>query len=584
MKNDNNRRIPRLNRRSLIKGIGAGSLLPLLGGNLLGCSDGSDRREDTSTPIDIIPAQFNHGVASGDPLEDRVILWTRVTPERDGEVFVTWEVATDADFSDIVASGEGSTSAAVDYTVKVDANGLQSGAGYYYRFAVAGTRSPTGQTRTVPAGMVTAASLAVVSCSNYPAGFFHVYREVANQTVDAVLHLGDYLYEYDRAGYASEQAADLDREVEPATELLSLADYRRRYAQYHTDADLQACHAAHPFIVVWDDHEVANDAWREGAENHTSATEGDYSDRQAAAIQAWYEWLPVRPPASEREIIYRRFQYGDLVDLLMLDTRHIGRDRQVDYGEFVNGGLIDTDAVRAAVGDSMRTLLGETQREWLKSRLSDSTARWQVLGQQVLMARQPMPEPVVRSLTPALAGDNALAEATAAVLTTIAAKNKPPADRTPEEQALLDSVIPFNPDAWDGYAFEREAILTHASQLQSRLVVLAGDTHNAWASQLTLDDGQVVGVELAAPSVSSPGAEAVLGDDTAVAFGQLAPALIDDLAYANLTSRGYLQLDFTPDQVDARWQFVTAIDTVDYSIDEAMESQYTVIRDNLLLS
>jgi alkaline phosphatase D len=423
----------------------------------------------------------------------------------------------------------------------------------------------------------------VVSCSNYPAGYFHVYREIAAQPVDAVLHLGDYLYEYDRDGYASDNAEALGRVVEPATELLSLSDYRTRYAQYHTDPDLQACHGAHPFIIVWDDHEVANDAWRNGAENHDPETEGEYSERRAAAIQAWYEWLPVRPPASEREIIYRRFQYGELVDLLMLDTRHVGRDQQIDYGDYTNGDLIDIPGVRAAVGDGQRTLLGTDQKAWLKSGLTDSTARWQVLGQQVLMGRQPLPEPVIRSLNAAIAGEGSLDAVTAAVLASVAAKNKPPEDRTPEEQALLDSAIPFNLDAWDGYDFEREDILTHAAQMQSRLVVLAGDTHNGWASQITTADGAPVGVEFAGPSVSSPGAEDVIGIDAARLFGPIAVTLMDDLKYANLINRGYLAVTFTPDDVQASWRYVSGIDMPEYSLLEEAEKQFTVRRDDLLL-
>jgi alkaline phosphatase D len=428
------------------------------------------------------------------------------------------------------------------------------------------------------------ATFAVVSCSNYPAGYFNVYREIANQEVDAVLHLGDYLYEYDKDGYASERAEEFGRVVMPETELLSLDDYRTRYAQYHSDANLQDCHGAHPFVIVWDDHEVANDAWVEGAENHDPDTQGDYSERRAAAIQAWYEWLPVRPPASEQDIIYRSFQYGDLLDLIMLDTRHVARDQQVDYGAFVNGGVIDSVAVNAATSDSGRTLLGSAQLDWVKSRLTDSTARWQVLGQQVLMARQPLTEPLVRALTPGLAGEDPIGEAVAAVLAMSNAKNTPEDERTEEQQALLDTVIPFNPDAWDGYDFEREDLLNHAAQLQSRLVVLAGDTHNGWASQITTADGTNVGVEFGGPSVSSPGAEAVIGVDNAGLFGPFAVNLIDDLNYANLISRGYMAVTFGPDRVSCDFRYITAVDSTEYAIDEESAQSFTVNRDDLLLS
>ena len=575
---------PTFTRRKLIKGISAASLLPILGSNLIGCSDSSDGGgPPPEPPVESIPAQFNHGVASGDPLSDGVILWTRVTPERDGNVVVEWEIASDEGFTDIVASGSGTTTAEVDYTVKVDAGGLDPDTFYYYRFITGETVSPTGRTRTVPSGALTAATFAVVSCSNYPAGYFHVYREVANQQLDAVLHLGDYIYEYDKDGFASETAEELGRVVDPETELLSLEDYRRRYAQYHTDADLQACHGAHPFIIVWDDHEVANDAWRDGAENHDPETEGEYSERRAAAIQAWYEWLPVRPPASENEIIYRRFQYGDLIDLLMLDTRHVGRSQQIDYADYTSGDLIDVDGVRAAVGDSNRTLLGADQKAWLKSRLTDSNARWQVLGQQVLMARQLLPEPVIRGVNDLLAGQGSAQAIIAAITAAVAAKNKAPEDRTPEEQALLDSAIPFMLDPWDGYDFEREEILAHASQLQSRLVVLAGDSHNGWASQLTTADGMAVGVEFAGPSVSSPGIEEYVGIDGGKFLAPITVTLMDDLRYANQVNRGYMSVTFTPDDVQASWRYISGIDTPEYSMLEEAAKQLTVRRDDLLL-
>ncbi len=575
-----------LKRRKLLKGITTASLIPLLGSNLIGCSDSDSRRSSLPLPEveDPIAAEFLHGIASGDPLGDRVILWTRVTPERDGDVSVSWEIATDEEFTEVVGNGEGITSAAVDYTVKVDAQGLEPGRDYYFRFGVGDTLSATGRTRTAGAGAITEAKFAVVSCSNYPAGYFNIYREIANRDVDAVLHLGDYIYEYEADGFASDQAEELGRVVEPATELLSLDDYRQRYAQYHQDEDLQACHQRHPFIAVWDDHEIANDAWREGAENHDEDTEGAYAERRAAAIQAWYEWLPVRPPSEDQDIIYRRLQFGDLLDLLMLDTRLIGRDEQVDYTDFINGSVIDADALRAATGDSNRTLLGETQLDWLKGSLTDSTARWQVLGQQVLMLRQTLPEPMARALALEDSSPEALAEATAAVFTAVQATAKPPELRTEEEQAVLDNSIPFNPDAWDGYSFEREDVLEHARQLQSRLVVFAGDTHNAWASQLTTADGTTVGVELACPSVSSPGSERIVGEGPAAALEPFAVLLMEDLKFADLASRGYIEVSFGEDEVTADYRFIDTVLSQDYTVMDRADGLFSVDRDSLQLS
>jgi len=551
---------PSITRRGLVRGITATSLLPLLGANLFSCSGSANRRLDAS-----VPAAFLHGVASGDPLPDRIILWTRLTPEQAGVVQVHWEIASDEAFTDVVGSGSGETSAAVDFTVKVDASGLAPGSSYYYRFTCGDRVSPVGMARTAPAAATAAVSFAVVSCSNYPAGYFHAYREVASRPCDAVLHLGDYIYEYEATGYAGEHAAELGRVSQPSHELRTLSDYRARYAQYRTDPDLQACHAAHPFIIVWDDHEVANDAWREGAQNHDFDTEGGFPARRAAAIQAWYEWLPVRPPASEQEIIYRRFQYGDLVDLFMLDTRVIGRDRQLDHADFVSNGTIDAAALRAAASDSQRTLLGATQREWLKQSLANSEARWQVLGQQVLMGRLLLPEPAVRSLL--RGGKSSQDELTAVLKATLAARAKTPATRTPAERALLGSAIPINLDAWDGYDFEREDLLRLALQLQSRLVVLSGDSHNSWASQLTTGDGEIAGVEFAGTSVTSPGAaEARLGVEAAGQFAGLLVQAVDDLKYAELVNRGFMLVRFSTDSVRASWYYVSAVGEKSYVV------------------
>ena len=568
-------------RRSLVKAIAASSLLPLLGANLIGCSSGSNNGNRLNTT----PASFEHGVASGDPLANQVILWTRVTAQGQGDVWVGWEIATDESFTDKVGEGSGTTSAAVDYTVKVDVEGLQPATVYYYRFFTVNSTSPTGRTRTLPQGEVAAAAFAVVSCANYPAGFFNVYREVAMQEIDAVLHLGDYLYEYGADGYASERAEEFGRVVEPAHEIISLDDYRTRYAQYRRDVDLQAAHAAHPFIIVWDDHELANNTWREGSDNHDPATEGSFEARRLASLQAWHEWQPVRPPTTVDDIIYRRFQYGDLLDLLMLDTRRIGRDRQYSYSEFASGGTIDVEAARAAFGDSNRTMLGSEQLNWLRGQLTQSSARWQVLGQQVLMARYHLPAPIMAALDPDISPENPqLAAGTAAVLAAVAAIGKAPEDRTPAEQALLDSAIPYNLDAWDGYEFERDQLLAFAQQLGSRLVVLAGDTHNAWTSQLTTTDGAIAGVEFGGTSVSSPGLDTVLGASSAAAFTPLVPTLVDDLVWANLVGRGYMHVVFSRDTVTGSHRFVSTIDSREYTVNDAAGKSFTVDRADLRLS
>ena len=565
-------------RRRIIKGFAASSLLPLLGGNLLGCAGTGNSSSAQDSPVE---ASFLHGVASGDPLENRVIIWTRATPSAADTVNLRWEVATDDAFTDVVASGQGSTSAAVDYTAKVDVDGLMPGAQYFYRFFAGDTASPVGRTQTLPTSGVEAVRFAVLSCSNYPAGFFNVYREVANADVDAVLHLGDYIYEYGADGYATSRAAEFGRVPEPANEILSLNDYRLRYGQYRGDVDLQAAHAAHPFIVVWDDHEITNDAWREGAQNHQPDTEGDYRARVTAALQAYYEWMPIRPPAEDREIIYRQFKYGDLVDLLMLDTRLVGRDQQVSYADYNSEAGFDLESAMAAIADSDRTLLGDAQNAWLEERLNASTATWQALGQQLLMGRYTLPVSAIVSLD---YRNLDVERGRAAVVATAQAKATPESQRTPEQQQLVASLVPYNTDAWDGYGFNQGSLMSTAHSTGSRLVAFAGDTHNAWASELSDRDGNVVGVEFATASVSSPGIDGRVSPEMAVELEAPFLTLMDGLHYVNLRDRGYLAVEFTEQAVTARWRYVSTIDSRDYAMLEDRAHDITVPADNLKLS
>ncbi|MBW8192230.1 alkaline phosphatase D family protein [Neiella marina] len=555
----------------VMSAIGAGSAVLSVG--LSGC--GSDN--------DGIRGAFNHGVASGDPAANAVILWTRVTPEKDGDVVVSWQVAEDDAFNQIVIDGSTTTTVERDYTVKVDAAGLSAGTTYYYRFKVRGLYSPVGQTKTLPVGVVEQVRFATVSCSNFPAGYFHVYGEIATRNdLDAVIHLGDYIYEYGADGYASDYAEAMDRVVQPTTELYQLSDYRQRYAQYRTDTNCQAAHAAHPFIVVWDDHEIANDIWRDGAENHDN-TEGDFDERKLAALQAFFEWLPIRPVGNMAfdENIYRTFDYGELVVLHMLDTRVVGRDQQLDYADYIDSatGAIDADGFTAAVSDSNRTLLGATQLSWLQGQLTTSTAQWQVLGQQVLMGRMLLPAAIA---TQQLSIEQYAELGALAVLAQRAAAGDPTltadelaylsanADRlTADVQALLQlPSIPYNLDAWDGYAYEREVVLGTAMANQANLVVLSGDTHNAWANQLTDASGNVAGVEFATTSVSSPGMEEYLNiaDDAAPATEAGLVQLVDGLKYCNINQRGYMVATFTESGASAEWTFVNSVKSTDYQV------------------
>lgn len=545
------------------KGIGAA----VISYGLMGCSDSDD---DNS-----VPAQFLHGVASGDPAQDAVILWTRVTPDSAGDVKVSWQVASDAAFSQLVTTGEMVTNANRDYTVKIDARGLRAGQTYFYRFMTGGKTSEVGKTRTLPEGEVSSVKLAVMSCANFPAGYFNVYELAAAQDdLDAVVHLGDYIYEYARGGYASEHAAELGREVLPANELLTLSDYRTRYGQYHTDASLQKLHAKVPFITVWDDHEVANDTWRDGAENHNEG-EGDFAVRKEAALQAYFEWLPIRPwREGNHEEIYRSFSYGNLVDLHMLDTRVLARDKQLDYADYMDAstGAFDGDRFRADVTSTSRTMLGLTQLLWLQGTLLQATGTWQVLGQQILMGKMSLPAAIATqqmsipqyAMLGALAKLAARAAAndptlTAAELQYLQANQ---ALLTPEVIALLQlPSIPYNLDAWDGYAYEREVILGTAKSKNHNLVVIAGDTHNAWANELKDVNGDTVGVEFATSSVSSPGLEYYLNlpAEQIPATEAAIVDLVPDLKYTNLKDRGFMTLTFTKEAVRSDWHYVSTI-------------------------
>lgn len=554
-------------------------------------------------------ATFDHGIASGDPLTNSVIIWTRATPESSAqtEVEVGWEVGTDEDFVNLVNRGSTTTNADRDFTIKVDVQDLEPGTQYYYRFSTGELNSELGMTKTLPEGDLDRVKLAAISCSNITAGYFHVYSEIAKREYDAVLHLGDYIYEYGEGGYPqAEGAKDIDgRGFEPPKEILQLEDYRTRYAQYRSDQALQAAHASAPFILVWDDHEVTNDTWREGAENH-QPDEGDFEDRKLRALQVYFEWMPIRPARpdeTENEDIYRSFKFGNLVDLHMLDTRLIGRDQQLVAGTYLaplgealaqyNAAVTapDTDiaeaetaaveAIQAALSefrtaydDPERTLLGPAQRDWLLDQLQNSTGTWQVLGQQVLLGRMQIPlvlaDPALGTLAAVALGlRDGVAEPTPLAAGEYVELLQAPSSLL--AQTLVAAFIPYNLDAWDGYGADRDAVLQAAQDAGQNLVVLSGDTHNAWASNLrsSPDATSFAGVEFATASVASPGLEAFFGlttqeavDATAEGFVQL----IRDLQYANWFDRGFIEVTFTPEKVQSNYVYVSNILETSYEV------------------
>ena len=477
---------------------------------------------------------FAHGVASGDPLNDRIILWTRVTPagtstdsttdpstdpttvistDASAPVRVRWRIATDAQLRKIVNQGELLALPSRDFTVKVDALGLEPGRTYYYQFDANDHASPTGRTRTLPSGVVGRTRLAVVSCSNLPMGYFNAYAAIAARfDLDAVLHLGDYFYEYGPGERRDGEA--LGRLHTPDHELLTLADYRARHAQYKQDPDLQAAHRQHPWITVWDDHESANDAWTGGAQNHNpDKGDGDWATRKAAATRAYAEWMPIRemPDDDAGLRIYRRFAFGDLLDLIMLDTRLYGRAQQVSKENTIGAH------------DPTRSLLGNDQAQWLAQQLRRSQQRgaaFRLIGQQVMFS--------------------------------------PLLD---EHRAAL------NMDQWDGYAASRELILNQLkAEKISDVVVLSGDIHSAWAFDVPLDPFEgfnsatgkgSLAVEFVGPSVTSPGP---FGTGlAAVAREAGMRMLLPHLKYVNFREHGYFVVDVTPERTQAEWYLFESV-------------------------
>ena len=573
-------------RREFLKISAISACALIISTGLSGCGN------DDNTNSEADSSNFNHGVASGDPLSDKVIIWTRVTSTAPS-VNVTYEVATDKSFTDIIHNGTYTTNSSQDFTVKIDIQNLASGTLYYYRFSSFGTTSKVGKMKTLSEGSLDTLKMAVFSCANYTNGHFNPYMEASRLSdLDVTLHLGDYIYEYGKyvnddytaqvPAYATSNAQAIKREfpADNEKECLILSDYRKRYALYHTDSGLQALHAAAPMIAVWDDHEVANDTYKDGAQNHDD-TEGDFQVRVDAALQAYFEWLPIRPIDNKKEI-YRTFDFGDLVSLNMLETRIFGRDEQLHYGDFytANGDFLGADFM-AAVADTNRTMMGTSQLGWLQGEMQNSTATWQVLGQQVLMGRMNLPAEILTPIS-MLEKPEAYGTTTEALLTQINTSLSELAvikgsflqgdsSLTGTEIARINTVLPYNLDAWDGYYVERETILGTAKALGKNLVVLAGDTHNSWANNLKDMSGEKVGVEFATTSVSSPGMEEYLSLEDDNAAAQLEGALtllVDDLQYTNLSNRGFMEVVYTKTEVKSNWHYVVDNNSSDYELNQ----------------
>jgi alkaline phosphatase D len=454
---------------------------------------------------------FADGVASGDPLTDGVIIWTRANTGASEPVEVWWEMALDEEFQQRTAQGTVMTDGSRDFTAKVDVPGLMWGRNYFYRFFAEGRQSPIGRTRLAPkSNEASQLRFGVCSCANYGFGYFHGYRHMAARAdLDAVIHLGDYTYEYENGNYP-----DLDEQLRPVVpehETVSLEDYRIRLSLYRRDPDLQECHRQHPFIVVWDDHETADNSWMNGANNHQPESEGPWPERVAAARQAFFEWIPIRDNPGQQ--LYRTIKYGDLADIIMLDTRIEGREEQFD-------------AIVASLDDPLPdNIISAEQEAWLKEQLTSSTATWKVIGNQVMVGLL---------LVTNLDGSKGI----------------------------------INTDLWQGYPAGRERLMTFFRDNDiSNTVFVTGDIHSSWATDVTLDfesydpmtrEGALAG-EFIAPGITAPNDPALQMFD---------PSAFDpNVRYVESERRGYFVLDVQADKVQADWYLLDGID-----IDEGNES------------
>lgn len=444
-------------------------------------------------------APFYHGVASGDPTENSVILWTKVTlPKSTRKASVQWELSGDTNFRKVLKTGTLETSSADDFIVKPDVTGLSANTTYYYRFHCNGATSVTGITKTLPSGNP-GIDIAFAACSNFEWGYFHNYRFIAEDTtIDLVVHLGDYIYEYGVGGYGD---TSLHRWNVPAWEIKTLEDYRTRYSLYRLDGDLMEVHRTKPFITTWDDHESANNAYDEGAQNHQEATEGRWEDREQAARKAYYEWLPVRK--KDREPLYRSFAIGSLVNLIILDTRLGGRTVQMEMND-------------PHFNDSSRTILGKEQHDWFIRNLSSSHT-WKIIGNQVPFGPLYLPDSV--------RGEKYM-------------------------------------DGWDGYPYEQKQI-QEALRKTENAVLVTGDYHQSFAlgnhPEALEDPSGNVAVEFIVTSITSANTNEYVSDDMAAKENDTYLRFNPHVKYSNNTDHGYLVLRVRAQKLTAEFVYATSI-------------------------
>lgn len=472
---------------------------------LLCLSFGLSAQSDLNIHPDLIPfldqrkAPFFHGVASGDPSQHSVLLWTKLTLDKGIKAArVQWEIATDAKFKNIVLVNEVVVSEKDDFCLKVDVKNLEAGTEYFYRFKFENKTSIVGQTKTFPNDSE-GLGLGFASCSNFEWGYFNNYRFMAeDENVDVVVHLGDYIYEYAPGGYGD---TIIGRKVVPDHEIVSLNDYRTRYSLYRLDPDLQLLHQMKPFITTWDDHEITNNAYDEGAQNHQDS-EGDYQMRKVAARKAYYEWLPVRRKVDEP--LYRSFNLGNLGELIVLDTRLEGRTEQSKMDE-------------ANYQDSSRHIIGNEQMDWFKSELM-STYKWKIVANQVPFGPLIMPDST--------------------------AKNK-------------------YMDGWDGYPSEQEEVAHYIHDKRiNDVVFMTGDYHSSLAIEnLFKWNGQQVKVadEFIVGSITSANLDEYYDEEKVNQIEKGYRKNNPSLDFIDLKQHGYATLVFQQNQLMIQYKFASTI-------------------------
>ncbi|EFN53116.1 hypothetical protein CHLNCDRAFT_137467 [Chlorella variabilis] len=555
------------------------------------------------------PSGFLHGVASFDPSHEAVIIWTRWTPAttKVPQVVVEWEVAAMKDFSSLTASGTFETDASRDWTVAVDVTGLQPAKRYYYRFNVGKAQTVTGITKTLGTGRVEELRFATVSCCNWGFGFFHVYELVAKvDALDFVLHCGDYIYEarrqppYEKYNYPAKQF-QARHGLRPKHRLKELGDYRERYACYRTDPALQEMHRRVPMIAAWDDHEIADSAHVGGAEDF-KGTQQEWDAQKVAAITAYVEWIPIRGMSHDSINLmgcHRTFSIGDLATIMLVENRISCRQPPVDMKETQfyketaekHPKQWDDDAILAAKADLMqqfrdpgRTMLGEVQLEDVKQAVAQSVANrqpWQILISQVIMAQLKAPKlKECAGLQPKLLAK--LCSGALNLATDVAKSGKEGAELARMYLGMGKYGVPMNPDAGDGYQAERAKLFDALGQPGTNPVVLAGDSHNAWCSEIRDDDGKRLGVEFDAPAVTSIGAfEDIYSrfEEKAGKFAKLFPLWVftpwiedslqcanpDTLKFALLDQRGFVLHHLTRACYHAEFHFVSTVQKKKYS-------------------